>query len=195
MPEKKKSVIFALIFVAAVFLSFRIDGIANDAAAKYRSIYLDIFFSTITSVVFVILAMYVVPSIALYNKKRNGITLLSAALALSILLSAVIKITFLRERPNMETGYEIFSVIDYSFPSMHSMIVFSLLPILISDLKKQKIMWIFLAFMIAFSRIYLHFHFLSDVVAGSLIGYCIGYLILRYRKIQQANKKNGTKNI
>ncbi|MFR5599027.1 MAG: phosphatase PAP2 family protein [Holdemania filiformis] len=36
--------------------------------------------------------------------------------------------------------------------------------------------------MIAFSRIYLHVHYPSDVLAGCLVGICIGALLVRLMK-------------
>ena len=71
---------------------------------------------------------------------------------------------------------------DYSFPSAHSSTAFSVLPILDKDFKKTHIFWVFFSVMIAISRIYLNEHYLSDIVAGSILGYVIGYYLLKLEK-------------
>jgi len=59
-----------------------------------------------------------------------------------------------------------------SFPSGHSASAFGIFIILIYLTKNSwlKIGWLLLAFLIAFSRVYLSQHFLEDILAGSFIG-------------------------
>lgn len=61
---------------------------------------------------------------------------------------------------------------------MHAMVVFSLLPLLTKHLPKQNYFWLMFAFLVAFSRVYFGFHFLSDVVFGAVAGYFIGVWLL-----------------
>jgi undecaprenyl-diphosphatase len=63
---------------------------------------------------------------------------------------------------------------NFSFPSFHAMFVFSLLPLLNKQYSKFKYVWIIFAILVAFSRVYLGVHYLSDVLAGAIIGYLIG---------------------
>jgi membrane-associated phospholipid phosphatase len=60
----------------------------------------------------------------------------------------------------------------HSFPSGHSATGFSifLLFAMISDNKYMKFLFFIVAFLIAYSRIYLSQHFLIDIYVGSLIG-------------------------
>jgi undecaprenyl-diphosphatase len=66
---------------------------------------------------------------------------------------------------------------DFSFPSAHAAICFTLLPILDRIYSRFRLFWVFFAVMVALSRLYFQVHYFSDVVAGTLIGYMIGYLI------------------
>ena len=66
----------------------------------------------------------------------------------------------------------------FSFPSGHTLAAFSVLPFL--KTKKEKIIWSIIALFIAFSRLYLAVHYLSDVIAGIILGLLIGYSIKRF---------------
>lgn len=59
-----------------------------------------------------------------------------------------------------------------SFPSGHTATTFALLAMLLFHSPKSKwnIVWISLAYMVGYSRIYVASHFLRDVLAGALLG-------------------------
>lgn len=66
-----------------------------------------------------------------------------------------------------------------SFPSGHTMAAFALFGILSFMSKKnwQKVMFLFIAVLVGFSRIYLGHHFLEDVLMGSALGLIIAILM------------------
>ncbi|MBI4991401.1 phosphatase PAP2 family protein, partial [Candidatus Gottesmanbacteria bacterium] len=66
----------------------------------------------------------------------------------------------------------------YSFPSGHTALAFAAAYILAKEHKKWSRWYYLLAFLIAFSRIYLGKHYPSDVLFGIIIGISIGYLSL-----------------
>lgn len=59
-----------------------------------------------------------------------------------------------------------------TFPSGHSATAFALLGVLILSYPRSRwnIVWILLAFLVGYSRIYVASHFLDDVLAGAAIG-------------------------
>ncbi|MGV8151239.1 MAG: phosphatase PAP2 family protein [Candidatus Woesearchaeota archaeon] len=121
----------------------------------------------------------IIVSIIFYftNKKITGIWIATIATGI---LSVVLKIITNRIRPFENSGME--SIVNTSlssFPSGHSMIIFCLLPFLIKNYPGQKIYFWTIALLVAFSRIYLNVHYLSDVVAGAFIGYIIGIIVLQ----------------
>jgi len=63
---------------------------------------------------------------------------------------------------------------DFSFPSGHSFASFSAATSIFCFHKKEGIASYVLAFLIAFSRLYLYVHFPSDVIAGIVLGAVIG---------------------
>lgn len=66
---------------------------------------------------------------------------------------------------------------DYSFPSGHSLSSFIAATLLTLTNRKFGYFAFPLAFLIAFSRLYLYVHFPTDVVAGSLLGVLIGFSV------------------
>ena len=81
------------------------------------------------------------------------------------------------------------SLPDYSFPSTHTTSAFSVLPVLDKQFRKLQFFWIFFSIMIAISRIYLNEHYLSDIVAGAILGYVIGYYLLKLEQKHGFAKK------
>lgn len=61
-----------------------------------------------------------------------------------------------------------------SFPSGHSMAVFALLPLLIALLPRFRKLLLGVGVFVALGRVYGGNHFLSDILAGGLIGWSIG---------------------
>ncbi|MBI2616526.1 phosphatase PAP2 family protein [Candidatus Gottesmanbacteria bacterium] len=66
----------------------------------------------------------------------------------------------------------------YSFPSTHATLAFAGAYILSQKHKKYSYLYYTIAFLIAFSRIYLGEHYPSDVIGGVLLGLAVGWLSL-----------------
>ena len=88
----------------------------------------------------------------------------------------------------------------YSFPSSHATLAFALAVVLSYKEPKRKKLFYSLAILIAFSRIYLGYHFPGDVLAGAALGTVIGYGVVTwysyfikrhvpFRKTSRKNKK------
>jgi len=69
---------------------------------------------------------------------------------------------------------------------------FAALPIIDKEFPKIYLFWVIFALLIVFSRIYFGYHFVSDVIAGALIGYFSGFVFLKLWKRQKKRKTNGT---
>lgn len=117
------------------------------------------------------------------------LSLLTSFLIINLWLKNVIA----RTRPYLIVGglerlIEIQS--DFSFPSGHSASSFAVAVVLFYYLPlKYGVLVLALAGLMAYSRLYLGVHYLSDVVAGIMIGTAIALLIIRLGKTW-AKKRN-----
>jgi undecaprenyl-diphosphatase len=109
------------------------------------------------------------------NYKREAVHVLVIA-AGSILLGWVLKLIFHRQRPALP---HLQMAIGYSFPSGHTLGAFTLCGVLVYITLKRKwslitksvavVLLLLYACLVGLSRIYLHVHFTSDVLASMLV--------------------------
>ena len=175
MRNKKEIVIYVAVLIS-ILIAFYFDASIVKIISLIRTNFLNSFFLGITFVSSEIIIFFLLTSLFLWSEnKRRWILPLWLTFFLSAVISFLLKITVQRPRPFFnETGF--------SFPSSHAILAFCALPILIKEFPKLKYFWILFAVLIAFSRVYFGLHYLSDVIAGGLIGYLIGIIIIKYEK-------------
>ena len=165
------------IIILLLLLSYKFDEQADLFFKSIRFAFLDAILGIITNFGIVTLVILIIPLIILYKKHKKLAYLILLTFIVSIVLSFIIKLIVLRQRPIEAFAYPFVNIINYSFPSMHAMTVFSMLPLLIKNAPKPRF-WCIFAILVAFSRVYFGFHFLSDVVFGALFGHFIGVWLL-----------------
>ncbi len=158
---------------------FALDAWATPFLHSIASPTTDLLFNTLTAMgsSIVVLPIFVVVLALLLMRRRFGAGLfLSVALGGSLVIDALTKLIFQRPRPKLDYA----AVLpDYSFPSGHSMngVVFyvSIALVLWSAFGRRVgvpalVIAALLAFGIGVSRIFLGYHYLTDVVGGWLAG-------------------------
>ena len=124
-------------------------------------------------------------------KKTREIIFLAAALISGELIKELLKLLIRRQRP--DAVFSLISENGYSFPSGHalmSVVFYGAIAYFIYKLYQKMWQKIVLAavfaaliFLIGFSRVYLGVHWVSDVVAGWLVGFLILiFLILIFKR-------------
>jgi undecaprenyl-diphosphatase len=63
----------------------------------------------------------------------------------------------------------------FSFPSNHAANIFALAALFIAYDRKRSVLWVSIAALVAYSRVYLGVHYPLDVVAGAALGASIGW--------------------
>jgi undecaprenyl-diphosphatase len=116
------------------------------------------------------------------------------------LVSYVLKSWVHRLRPFQEGFVSVLAIVfnlmkdnfntwNFSFPSFQAMLVFSALPLLNKQFKKFRYIWFIFACLVAFSRVYFGVHYLSDVMAGAIIGYLIGLIMVKVEEKYSIGQK------
>ncbi|MBI2043446.1 phosphatase PAP2 family protein [Candidatus Pacearchaeota archaeon] len=189
--NQRRRIILFLIFIALIFASFYFDSQIVRTISFLRNGFLNDFFLGITFLSSDLLIFFFLTSLFLWNEnKRRWIFPLWLTLFLSVVASFLLKMSIQRMRPfELEIVStlpvlikESFNAWNYSFPSFQAMLVFCAIPILDMEFRKFKYFWIAFAVLVAFSRVYFGVHFMSDVLAGALIGYLIGLFVVRMEK-------------
>ncbi len=121
----------------------------------------------------------------LISKNVKLFFLLTLNVTFVFLLNFILKIIYMRERPESALINEIGS----SLPSSHSMCSIAFYGLVIYFIQKYiknvKIRYIFITFfaililLIGFSRIYLNVHYMSDVIIGYLFGLLFVLIFIR----------------
>jgi len=189
--RKKKGVVIWILVIFAIFVSFYFDNLLIKYISFLRNDIVDKFFLFVTIVSSEVVIFLILTALFLWkDNKRRWILPLWVTFGISAVVSFILKITIQRARP-FQLGIvpllsslreANFSTWSFSFPSSHSMLAFCAVPILSQQYPKLKKVWIGIAVLIAFSRLYFGLHFLSDVIAGGLIGYIIGLLVVKLEK-------------
>lgn len=118
----------------------------------------------------------------LSKKKREAGMYTLASITLAWLVQYLLKIWIARPRPTVDPLQLLIEMpTSYSFPSGHAMVAFSAAATIWTFMPKWGAGALLLALLIAVSRVYLHVHFVSDVVFGAFIGIGISLALSTYR--------------
>lgn len=155
-----------------------------DALQELHTPVLDFFFKTITHLGDAGL-FWIVSGILLLCFKRTricGICVLTGLAVGALITNITLKPLIARERPfwvNDTVQLLVTAPKDFSFPSGHTQASFVSAAAIWVNHRKWGMAAFILAALIAFSRLYLYVHFPTDVLAGALIGICVGIGISR----------------
>lgn len=156
-------------------ISFYIDELVLKGVTSLQNPVLNSIFLFITNIYVVIFLLLIFASIVLYEEKKyEWIPVLVLSFLFSFFLSYLIKFLVQRQRPDISP---ILFENSYSFVSAHSAVAFSTIYVLNREFPRIKYFWITSVVLIAFSRIFVGVHFLTDVIFGALLGYYVGKAI------------------
>jgi undecaprenyl-diphosphatase len=176
---KNKNIKIFFLGVILFLISLLLDKHTANLMSSIKTPFFDSIFSWVTNFITIFVILIFVTTLFLFEeKKREWILPLWLSFIFSMIIGFLLKLAVSRPRPFVEIFYPLIHIPDYSFPSMHAMVAFAVVPILDKEFFNIKWFWISFAFLVSFSRIYLGFHFLSDVVFGAFLGYFIGMFII-----------------
>lgn len=112
-----------------------------------------------------------------FGGASRGLALASAGAAafFAVLLFAVLKRAIGRPRPHLPHAWAAIAAPDvFSFPSGHSLTAFAIAAALGCSYPELRLILVAAAAGVACSRVLLGLHYVTDVLAGSAVGYLIG---------------------
>ncbi len=186
-------VLFILLFIS-FFIDYQFIIFINDFARSYHSDFFIFWKNLYPAVILVaLLSLYY-----FWKKKGDLIPYFWISIFLAYLFSHIVKILVMRPRPYVWPQILPLDTIKTpSFPSSHVAFLAGILPILaMKRISQDKVsrffyyIWVVLIILVGFNRLYLGVHYLSDVIAGFLIGYAAGfYLVLIEERFKLTEKK------
>lgn len=157
---------------------------------SHNSVLMDYFFSIIT---YLGNGLFIITFIIIVSFYRIGYSfLIFSTYAISGIMVQVLKRLFFTNIPrptlffqhihNLHLVKGVDMLTNYSFPSGHAATTFAffLSLSLITRYKLLRVLFLILACLVAYSRVYLSQHFLIDIVSGSVIGVCITMIFYYY---------------
>jgi undecaprenyl-diphosphatase len=177
-----------LIYLDTVITNFLKNLLPNN-------FFFDLFFSFFSlkgNAIFVWILVIII-ALFLEEKKHPGISKndkkFILAFTLSFLLTAFLveyplKNFFNRQRPILTNLNQLqlvstnYCPTDFSFPSGHAATAFSAATVLTFFDKKRRFFYSTIAFLIAYSRIYLGCHYFLDVLGGGVLGFFVAKILL-----------------
>lgn len=118
------------------------------------------------------------------NRKKAFLGILAIALS-HIVISIILKPLIMRPRPFEALGFDILIASPHgsSFPSGHASSSFAFAMLVFFMNWKYKWVAVSCAILMAFSRVYLGVHYVSDVLVGALVGTLIANILYRYQDV------------
>jgi len=186
--EKKKKLIVLGVLISFGMISFFLDAYLANFITTIRFSPLNHILKSLENFTVELIGsilLFAGFSVIFWKKgKEEYIILLFLSMFIAALLSIGVQQLFARPRPSDIKMIEIkVDIWKYSFPSGHTAVAFSAVPIFIKVLPKFKNIWVSLASFVGFFRLYVGAHYLSDVIFGCLLGWLVGISVLNYKKI------------
>ncbi|MEK6935495.1 MAG: phosphatase PAP2 family protein [Nanoarchaeota archaeon] len=190
---KKRAVFITglLMSIILTLIVFLYDSKIIKFFSLIRTEYFDYLFLSVTFASNTFIIFFFLTTLFLWKEhKRKWILPLWLSSLFAGIISYLLKVMVMRSRPFQEQLISVLQIAFHfmrnnflswntSFPSFQAMLVFAALPILNKEFRKFKYVWFVFACLVGFSRVYFGVHYLSDVLAGAIIGYLIGFAMMK----------------
>ncbi len=189
---KAKEVVLGAVLFASFILSLIFDDIISKNISSLQNSFLNQFMVIISYLGLLSVLIIIVACVFLIHNKKS-IFLVISSFAITEIIVILLKVIVHRARPFEALGLNTLSFLidktyttwNLSFPSSHAALVFAALPFFKG---KIKYYWLAFALLVSFSRVFFSLHYLSDVIAGAVIGYAASTLVVKIFKQKELIK-------
>jgi undecaprenyl-diphosphatase len=177
----KKNILQTIVALFFIGLSFILDKTVLGVVSVIQYPLLFKFFYTITLLgeiyIFIWIALILMVALMIHHRPIASFII---TLIMTLITETLLKLIVNRPRPfeALNLSSPIITKMS-SFPSGHTMVFFSIIPIMSKNFPRIKLLFWILAILVGLSRIYLGVHYFSDVVCGAYLGYLIGWLCMK----------------
>lgn len=187
-----------IVIISYFFFDRDIALFFDEVVTKDMTIFLDILTTLGRGDLYIVLSLII---FLIYRKKDMFYKKLSLSILWSVIASGVLvnilKVFFARHRPLALFDDNLYGLtwfdggyIVASFPSGHTTTVFSVFILLILIFPRYKVWFLVVAMITASTRVVLAAHYLSDVIAGGLLGSFVAYFIYKKYYLKDDEVKN-----
>lgn len=171
IEELTNPIVAGLVIATLIgLLSFDKTVVRLGQRAKRHSRLLNLFFQTISFSPLLVLVLFLTPAFFFWqNGEIRAITAITVACSLALGIAFTGKYLLGRKRPLGHLTY--IGEIDSSFPSAHTAGSFAAALMVANFNPDWALPTLIFAGLVACSRLYLQFHFFSDVTGGILLAY------------------------
>jgi len=117
----------------------------------------------------IIFTFALILALTYFFKEQKLLPFMVASVAIALLLGASFKLFLQEERPCVETPGKIPCPLDFSLPSLHSLLTFTIAIVAIGN--RSFAFYLIYALFTAFSRVYLGVHTITEVAAGLALAF------------------------
>ncbi len=185
---------FLLLGLVLLAVSFFFDRSVVLFFVSLRNPYCDYIATFFSYTAIQLIVFFGIPFLVLWFKARNSAFLFSLSFFIVAVFTYSLKVFVLRSRPFLALSIPLVAYISYnlswfntSFPSSHASTSFSSFAAL-ERFSKLKWLWLLLCIVVVISRLYDGLHYLSDIIAGSLLGYFVTYFVFLLDKKYRFSK-------
>lgn len=179
IEEHKHTILFYILGGVILITSFFLDHALVDIMGEIENAAVTYVIEWTSYALIFAFVLLILTSLFMWeDKKRDWIIPTWFTFLTALLVTFILKIIVVRERPEEIIGL----IHQYSFPCSIMAICFSTAALIDHLYPSLKWLWIIFASVVALSSLYLQLSFLSDIIAGALIGYSLGLGMLHIKK-------------
>ncbi len=175
-----------ILLVLSLIVSFLFDNQILNFILNLRTEQLSIFMISLETLSAELIVFAVALLFFVAKNKRRLLTPLIASFVTVAIITFGLKYLIARPRPLIDA---LTAPSTFSFPSGHTTFIFAPLAFFNKEYPIFKWIWLFIAILVAFSRIYLGVHYLSDVIAGAIVGFGCGNLFIYLESKYKLSKR------